>query len=105
MINMVKSAFLLKKLLWMEESFLAKIHVIDADNHNYNAVITRIRTRQEGLCRFCAERIRESDIIISKSYSRRPKYFHKECAQGYIYSKRICTSHIRRILENTLSRK
>jgi hypothetical protein len=82
MINMVKSAFLLKIFLLREEEFfLAKIHVIDIDNHNYNAVITRIRIRQEGLCRFCAERINESDIIISKSYSRRPKYFHKECAE------------------------
>jgi hypothetical protein len=82
MINMVKSAFLLKIFLLIEEDFfLAKIHVIDTENHNYNAVITRIRMRQEGLCRFCAERIDESDIIISKSYSRRPKYFHKECAE------------------------
>jgi hypothetical protein len=81
MINMVKSAFLLKILLVMQEFFLAKIHVIDEDNHNYNAVITRIRTRQEGLCRFCAERIKESDTIISKSYSRSPKYFHRECAE------------------------
>jgi hypothetical protein len=81
MINMVKSAFLLKILISMQEVLLAKIHVINTDNQNYNAVITRIRTRQEGLCRFCAERIKESDTIISKPYSRRPKYFHKECAE------------------------
>jgi hypothetical protein len=81
MINMVKSAFLLKILFLCRKSFLAKIHVINTDNQNYNAVITRIRTRQEGLCRLCTERIKESDTIISKPYSRRPKYFHKECAE------------------------
>jgi hypothetical protein len=81
MINIVKLGFLLKILLLMQEVFLAKIHVINTDNHNYNAVLTRIRTRQEGLCRFCAERIKDNDTIISKAYSRRPKYFHKECAE------------------------
>jgi hypothetical protein len=60
---------------------LARICVIDADNHNYNAVLTRIIARQEGLCRFCAERIKDNDTIISKGHSRRSKYFHKECAE------------------------
>jgi hypothetical protein len=60
---------------------LAKIHVINTDNHNYNAVLTRIRAKQEGLCRFCGRRIKDKDIIISKAYSGRPKYFHKKCAE------------------------
>ena len=60
---------------------LARIYVIDTDNHNYSAVFTRIKAKQQGLCRFCGLRIKENDTIISKAYSRRPKYFHKECAE------------------------
>jgi hypothetical protein len=60
---------------------LARIYVIDTDNHNYSAVLTRIRAKQQGLCKFCGRRIRNDDTIISKAYSRTPKYFHKECAE------------------------
>jgi hypothetical protein len=60
---------------------LARIYIINTDNHNYNAVLTRIRAKQEGLCRFCGQRIKDKDTIISKAYRRRPKYFHKECAE------------------------
>jgi hypothetical protein len=61
--------------------FLAKVRVIDIDNHNYNAVLTRITVMQEGGCRLCAEKIKDNDIIISKAHSKRRKYFHKECAE------------------------
>lgn len=60
---------------------LARIYVIDTDNHNYSAVLTRIRVKQQGLCRFCGRIIKDNETIISKAYSRRPKYFHKECAE------------------------
>lgn len=83
MINMVKSVFLLERLnpYARKEDLLTKVSVIDIDNHNYNAVLTRITARQEGRCRFCAERIKDTDTIISKAHSRRRKYFHKECAE------------------------
>lgn len=82
MINMVKSIFLLKRLThYIGESLLTKVSVIDIDNHNYNAVLTRITVRQEGRCRFCAKRIEDKDIIISTAHSKRVKYFHKECAE------------------------
>jgi hypothetical protein len=61
--------------------FLAKVRVIDIDNHNYNAILTRITARQEGRCCFCAEKIKDRDTIISKAHSRRRKYFHQECAE------------------------
>src|SRR5919106_2395511 len=85
MSNMVKSVFLPKN--WVtnrrkkKKIILARICVIDTDNHNYNAILTRISARQEGLCRFCAQRIKDKDIIISTAHSRRRKYFHKECAK------------------------
>jgi hypothetical protein len=65
----------------MRKDLLAKVSVIDTDNHNYNAVLTRITVRQEGRCRFCAERISDKDIIISTAHSKKRKYFHKECAE------------------------
>jgi hypothetical protein len=61
--------------------FLARIHVIDTNNHNYTRVSKRISSRQEGCCRFCAKQIKHNDIIISKGHSKRSKYFHKECAE------------------------
>ena len=82
MINMVKSIFLLKRLThYFREGLLTKVSVIDTDNHNYNAVLTRITLRQEGRCRFCAKRIKDEDIIVSTARSKRRKYFHKECAE------------------------
>ena len=81
MINMVKSVFLLKLSYQYNEDFLARIHVIDTNNHNYNTVLTRICVRQEGRCHFCAEKIKDNDTIISKGHSKRSKYFHKECAE------------------------
>jgi hypothetical protein len=56
---------------------LERIYVIDTDNHNYSAVLTRIRVKQQGLCRFCGRRIRNDDTIISKAYSRTPSTFIK----------------------------
>ncbi len=81
MINIVKSVFLLKTDLLVREGLLTKVSVIDTDNHNYNAVLTRITVRQEGRCRLCAKRINDKDIIISTAHSKRRKYFHKECAE------------------------
>lgn len=61
--------------------FLARIHVIDTDNHNYTSVLSRLSARQEGCCRFCAKQIKHNDVIIIKGHSKRSKYFHKECAE------------------------
>lgn len=79
MINLVKSVFFYDIGFTMEP--LARIYIIDTDNHNYNAVLTRITVKQQGLCRFCGRIIKDNETIISKAYSRRPKYFHKECAE------------------------
>jgi hypothetical protein len=81
MINMVKSVFNKKLTYYAREGLLTKVSVIHIDNHNYKAVLTRITARQEGRCRFCAERIKDNDIIISTARSKRRKYFHKECAE------------------------
>ena len=81
MINMVKSVFFYENISKQLYS-LARIYIINADNHNYNAVLARIRAKQQGLCRFCGRRIEGNDTIISKAYSKRPKYFHKKCAES-----------------------
>ena len=78
MINMVKSVFYCSPF---STGVVGRIYVIGSGNHNYNVVVTRIRAKQQGLCRFCGRRIKGDDIIISKAYCRRPKYFHKECAE------------------------
>jgi hypothetical protein len=60
---------------------LARICIIDIHNHNYNAVLSRLDSRQEGLCWLCSKRINDQEIIVSKVNGKRSKYFHKECAE------------------------
>ena len=60
---------------------MARICIIDKQNYNYHAVLSRLDSRQEGLCRLCSERIIENEPIISKITSGRTKYYHKKCAE------------------------
>ncbi len=62
------------------KTFLARICIIDMDNHNYNAVLARLDSRQKGRCWLCSKRIKDNETIISKVNSKRAKYFHKKCA-------------------------
>ena len=55
MINMVKSVFYCSPF---SKGVVGRIYVIGSDNHNYNVVVTRIRAKQQGLCRFCGRRIK-----------------------------------------------
>jgi hypothetical protein len=36
--------------------FLARIHVIDTDNHNYTSVLSRISARQEAIELLCSNK-------------------------------------------------
>jgi hypothetical protein len=78
---MVKSVFFIVNHILNDRIFLARICIIDKQNHNYKAVFSRLDSSQEGRCWLCSERIMEKEPIISKLNSGRSKYYHKICAE------------------------
>ena len=65
----------------MTEDLLARICIIDPDNRSYNAVLSRLDSRQEGRCWLCSESIKDKEPIIIKLNGKRSRYFHKKCAE------------------------
>jgi hypothetical protein len=60
---------------------MTRIFIIEKTNQQYRAVFTRLQAKQNGLCSKCSIRINHDDIIVSKTYSHKSKYFHKACAE------------------------
>ena len=60
---------------------MTRISIIEKTNQQYRATFTRLQEKQDGLCGKCGTRINHDDVIVSKTYSRKSKYFHQACAE------------------------